>query len=286
MLCDVPYFAFEHGTIREIPYNNDATGRLTALAYRKAEHVFVTNFDCVDSANYLAPGKYTVINHPFDEDHGMAIVDAVQQRQRILEELDADFIFFHPTRQDWVPGTGYADKANDIFIHAFGKLRALGYRVGLVLCKWGKNIEETVDLINDYQCSGHVKWVSPLAIIEFERMCKASDIVVDQFKYGSFGGVLFKAMSVGAPILTYLNESQIKNQYSKVPPVINCITTDEIVSEIKKALVDKNTLIDLGRQGRNWIEMYHSKNQTINAQIDQFRLRSPFTLSDNHMTLR
>lgn len=277
LLCDVPYFAFEHGTIREIPYKQDSQGRLTALAYRKADHVFVTNFDCINSAKYLAPGRFTAINHPFDEDHGDVIEDTAQRRQQLLDELDADFIFFHPTRQDWVQGTGYADKANDIFIRAFCRLRNEGFRVGLILCKWGKNIEQTTALIDQHNCGNYVKWVSPLAIIEFERMCKASDIVVDQFKLGAFGGVLFKAMSVGSPILTYLNETQIKDHYPVTPPVINCQTTEEIVSEIHKVISDKELLSSIGKQGRAWIKTYHSKQQTINAQVDQFRQKLPFT---------
>jgi len=275
MLCGIPYFAFEHGTIREIPYQKDGQGRLTALAYRKADHVFVTNFDCVGSADYLAPGRYSVINHPYDEDHGEMVTGVDEKRADLQRELKSDFIFFHPTRQDWVPGTGYADKANDQFLRAFGELRRQGYRVGLVCCSWGQNVSQTRKLLDDYGCTPYVKWVSPLAIIAFERMCLASDVVVDQFKLGAFGGILFKAMAVGAPILTYLDVERVKAQYPETPPVINCLETKEIVIRVAELIEDRERLQSLSEQGRAWIKCYHSKRSTINTQVNQFRLSEP-----------
>lgn len=278
LLCRVPYFAFEHGTIREIPYQKSSQGRLTALAYRKAEHVFVTNFDCVASAEYLAPGRFSVINHPYDEDHGLTVTGVDERREGLRQELQSDFIFFHPTRQDWVAGTGYADKANDQFLRAFGELRRMGYRVGLVCCSWGKNTAQTRQLIEDYGCTPYVKWFSPLAIIEFERMCLASDVVVDQFKLGAFGGVLFKAMAVGAPILTYLDVERLKAQYPEAPPVINCQSTSEIIDRMVELIGNREMLQSLGEEGRGWIKRHHSKVSTINTQVDQFRLSEPIPI--------
>src|SRR5262249_22054379 len=61
LLAGAPYVAFEHGTIRTIPYEDSSLGRRTALTYRMAAHVFVTNIDCVASAERLAPGRFTLI---------------------------------------------------------------------------------------------------------------------------------------------------------------------------------------------------------------------------------
>ena len=201
------YFAIEHGTLRDIPFAPDGQGRRTALAYRLAEHCFVTNFDCAANAKKLAAGRYTLINHPYDEDHGLSVGGADELRGRLQRELDCDFLFFHPTRQDWVEGTGYADKRNEVFLHAFGALRRRGFRVGLVVCAWGANVAQSRKLLAELGCSSYVRWTPPLAITPFERMCKACDVVVDQFKLGAFGGVVFKAMAVGTPIVTFLNEA-------------------------------------------------------------------------------
>ena len=271
-LLDIPYFAFEHGTLRDIPYEKNSQGRMTALAYACAEHVFVTNFDCKKSAKTLAPGRFTLINHPYDEDRGLFLSESKQVRQTLKTQLDADYLFFLPTRHDWVEGTGYADKANDVFLQAFCELRHLGLKVGLVCCEWGANVRQSKDLLKSEQVDQHVIWYGPMPMVHFERMAKSCDVVVDQFKLGSFGGIVFKAMAVGSPILTYLNESLVKDQYPEIPPAINCRTKSEIVTSMQDLLSAQHLLEDIGLNSRKWILKYHSKVETVNLQVDQFRL--------------
>jgi glycosyltransferase involved in cell wall biosynthesis len=281
LLCEKRYFAVEHGTLRDIPFAPDGQGRRTALAYRLAEHCFVTNFDCAANADKLAPGRYTLINHPYDEDHGLSVGGADELRDRLQRELDCDFLFFHPTRQDWVEGTGYADKRNEVFLHAFGALRRRGLRVGLVICAWGANVAQSRRLLAEVGSSRYVRWTPPLAITPFERMCKACDVVVDQFKLGAFGGVVFKAMAVGTPIVTFLNEVLVSDQYSELPPVINCQTAADIESAIESIVQDPIKLSRIGKQSRDWIYRHHGKRETINKQMDQFRRFLPIPSTDS-----
>lgn len=281
LLCGKPYFAVEHGTLRDIPFAADGRGRCTALAYRLAQHCFVTNFDCAGNAQVLAPGRYTLINHPYDEDHGLAVSGVEKIRAELLRALDCDFLFFHPTRQDWVEGTGYADKGNEVFLQAFSALRRRGLRVGLVICSWGGNVSQSKQLLRDLGCSAHVRWIAPLAITPFERMCKACDVVVDQFKLGAFGGVVFKAMAVGTPIVTFLNKELIIRQYSELPPVINCRTAAEIEDAIAELMQQPEQLGHIGLHSRDWIRRYHGKRETINKQVDQFRRYLPNISADS-----
>jgi glycosyl transferase family 1 len=271
LLAGKRYFCLEHGTLREIPYRDTDQGRRTALCYRLSEHVFVTNFDCLDSARRLAPGKFTLINHPFDEDQGLAVTGWEEQRAELQRGLDSDMIFFFPTRHDWVAGTGYADKANDVFLRAFAALRQQGHRVGMVCCAWGANVAQSRALIEELGCSRHVQWTAPLPTVQFERMCRAAHCVVDQFKLGAFGGVMFKAMAVGAPMLTYLDEAQLHRQYPEIPPVINCQTTPEIVAALGHLLDARDELERYGRAARDWMRRHHGKSETVRLQAAQFR---------------
>ena len=275
MLINKPYFAFEHGTIRDIPYTKSSIGRLCSMSYRKAEHVFVTNFDCVESAKNLAHERFSVINHPYDEDHGLSLSDISVARKSLLGELDSTFLVFHPTRHDWIPHTGYADKANDILIRAFIDLRRRGFKLGLVCCEWGSNVKDSKTLLRDFDLDKFVKWLPPLPITPFEQMCRTTDLVADQFKLGAFGGVCFKAMAVGAPILTYLNETLLLRQYPEVPPVINCSTTEGISSRLEEYMSRPYKLQSIGSASRQWMKNYHGKSATVNTQIDQFRRASP-----------
>ena len=131
-------------------------------------------------------------------------------------------------------------------------------------------MEESKNLISELRLDRYVEWVPTLPIIPFERMCKAVDIVVDQFKLGAFGGVVFKAMAVGAPILSYLNEDLLRAQYSVLPPVINCSTVDDIFDQMQWLIRNPNALREIGRQSKQWITDHHAKGDTLDLQISQF----------------
>ena len=271
MLADVPYFAFEHGTLREIPYQKTNIGRATALAYALAQHVFVTNGDCVEHAKRLAGQRYTFINHPHDENHGQHVRGAEQLRIELCKTVDADFLFFFPTRHDWVDGGTWGNKANDVFLRAFCRLREEGFRVGMVCCLWGNNVKESMDLIDQRNCTDFVRWVQPQGIIAFTRMVKACDIVVDQFYIGAFGGVFFKSMSVGGVLCSYLNEEEMIKRYGTPPPLINCRTEEEIVKKIRETISNPEILKNISRLSREWIVKYHSCNDTIRRQLTQYQ---------------
>jgi glycosyltransferase involved in cell wall biosynthesis len=270
MIAGRKYYALEHGTLRDIPFQPDATGRLTALAYHLAEHVFLTNADCCDKARLLVGDRCTFLNHPFDDTRCNNITGWQEVRGHLCLELDAQFLFFFPTRQDWVPGTGHADKANDIFLRAFARLRKDGIPVGLVCSRWGANVEDSRRLLIQLGVTRHVKWVQPLGLIRYARMARACDLVVDQFKLGGFGGVLFKAMAAGVPCCTYLIEEEMVKVFGSSPPVINAATEDDLVSELGEVWKNPGRLVELSRQSRAWIERYYSSQDLVNKQLAIF----------------
>jgi hypothetical protein len=101
-------------------------------------------------------------------------------------------------------------------------------------------------------------------------MASAADCVVDQFVLGSFGGVMFKAMAVGAPVVTYLDEAQLLRQYPECPPVVNCRTPEQVVSALSSLLRAPADLAAMGAAGRRWMKMHHSKAATVLAQSRVF----------------
>jgi hypothetical protein len=110
-----------------------------------------------------------------------------------------------------------------------------------------------------------------MGMVKFERMARACHCVVDQFKLGAFGGVMFKAMAVGSPVCTFLDEKQILKQYAEAPPVINCRTEHEIVETLFTLLEAPAKVLELGARGRAWMKRYHSRDAVIGAQVEQYR---------------
>jgi hypothetical protein len=266
-----PYCCFEHGTLRSIPFESNAQGRRTALCYHMADHVFVTNADCLENAKSLADRRVSFINHPYDEDHGLNRRGWKKLRNELCEQLSSEFLFFFPTRHDWVSGGGYADKANDQFLHAFIRLRYEGYKCGMVCCEWGANVEESKRVLQEGGCSREVLWRKPMGTVAFERTALACHVVVDQFKLGSFGGILFKAMALGVPVCTYLNEDEILDRYDELPPVINCQNEEEIVSSMREIIDEPSVLKQIGVRSRDWIKTYHNSTDTVRLQLEAYK---------------
>ncbi len=275
LVAEKPYFAFEHGTLRDIPDEQTQRGRICSLGYRMAEHVFVTNIDCMDNAHRLAGDRVSFINHPYDEDACLAVTGVQALRDQLTSELRADFLFFFPTRQDWVADTGYADKANDVFLRAFIRLLEKGHHVGMVCCRWGRNVDQSVSLLS--ACADKVRWVEPMGLVQFNRMVQACDVVIDQFKLGAFGGVTFKALANRGAVCTYLDEAAVASRYPEPPPVINCRTTAQIVEQMCRYIDDRSRLVDLGDLARAWIKRYHRSVDGVALQLEQY-----FRLLDRH----
>jgi glycosyltransferase involved in cell wall biosynthesis len=260
----------EHGTIRDRPYAPSAAGRLTALAYQSARHVFVTNQDCLQSARTLCGTSFTMINHPYDDQRRYTRADAEPWRGELQQLTSAEHLIFFPTRHDWVVGPGRAHKANDVLLRGFAALRDSGVSVGLVCCDWGQNVRQSRQLLDDLGVAGHVHWVRVLERIRFERTVAACDVVADQFSVGAFGGITFKALALGAPVCTYLDMTRVREAYPEPPPVINCRTPDEIARGLRAVLTDAAARRDLSARSRQWIERYHSSRETVDRQLRQF----------------
>ena len=270
LLTERPYFALEHGTLRDIPFADTTQGRITALGYHFAEHVFVTNADCLENAHRLAGERVTSINHPYDEDANFPVTGWESLRQELLTELDADFLLFHPTRQDWVAGTGYADKANDVFIRALAELRGRGLRVGAVCCAWGRNVEESRALLQSLGVARHVRWMQPLAHVRFLRVARACGLVVDQFKLGGFGGITFKTLAAGIPVCTNLDVEATIRSFGEAPPVLRCGDQATLVREIAALCAEPARLDALATASREWIKRHHSGAQVLHAFVARY----------------
>ena len=86
----VPYVAYEHGTIRDIPFSDTSIGRLTALAYARAEAVVITNPDCLDAAKRLGVADYRFIPHLIDRKY---YDKAATAKRRLPKQVHEPYVF-------------------------------------------------------------------------------------------------------------------------------------------------------------------------------------------------
>ncbi len=258
-----PIVAFEHGTLRAFTMGDVPLHRLNALAYRKADHVLITNGDCLAYAKRLGIEAYSPMIHPIDvEQHRRDYGDAIQA---LRGEIGADVILFCPTRHDWdIKGT-------DRFIRALPliKQRASG-RVKLVLVRWGLNIAESEALIGDLDCEDDVVWRPTLSRITMIKHIRAADVVLDQMVLPVFGSTAPQAIAAGKPVISSYVPEETLWLIPEPAPTLSAFSSDDVAAAVAMAL-DPAWRADYEKRARYWTDRYHHPDNVISQHLGVYR---------------
>ena len=262
-----PYCAYEHGTIRSIPFEDTPQGRLCALTYRKANMTFITNADNQLAAQKLGISSYTFIPHPLNESSVIS-EDVSALREKLQKQLRSNFVVFHPSRQHWEAQRHPSwEKGNDIFIHGFARfVKETNPKAGAVFVEWGQTVEKTRELLKKMGIADRVMWIPPQPNLKMANYIRACNVVADQFYLGAFGSTLPKALFHGTPAMLYVNERIHRWCFPEMPPVMNTQTPEEVFLELSKLYKNPAYLKDLVEKGKRWYDQYHS-NEVIARQF-------------------
>jgi hypothetical protein len=100
---------------------------------------------------------------------------------------------------------------------------------------------------------------------------KAADLVVDQFVLGSYGATCVEAMSVGTPVLMYINEREFERWGFPAPPVLNASNKEEISNLLKKIASGQIDLHEQGKICQQWVEKYHKSDLVVHQIISEYK---------------
>ena len=257
-----PYLAYEHGTIRRIPFERTPQGRRCALSYRSADLTLITNCDNLEAAERLGVPAHRFIPHPVNEDFEEAeeAEASASLRQRLRRVLGAEFLIFHPSRQHWGPERHPSwEKGNDILIRGFARfVREMCPEAGAVFVEWGRTVDRSKQLLDSLGVADRVLWVPPMPNRAMIGHLRACDLLADQFFLGAFGSTMPKALLHGSPAMLYLDESRHGWCFPEMPPVVNVSTPEEVFEGLRRVYADpayRKWLID---RGRAWYHRYHS----------------------------
>jgi len=275
-----PYIAYEHGTIRSIPFEGDGQARLCSLTYRLAQRTFITNCDNIHAAQRLGLTDYQFVPHPINEDH-LPSLDAHQLRRQLREQLRADFLVFHPARQHWDAQRHPSwEKGNDLFIRGFARfVKECRPAAGAVFVEWGRNVAESRQLLAELGVADRVAWVPLQANQRMQSYIQACDLLADQFYLGAFGGILPKALRLGRPAMLYLDEQIHRWCFSEMPPILNVKTPDDVFRQLSRLTTEPAYRDALCTAGPRWYQAYHSNRVTTTAFVDALRDLLPTELS-------
>lgn len=269
LLANVPYVAFEHGTIRNIPFEDTTQGQLCALTYKLANRVCVTNADNIVAAKKLGLDNYDFVPHPINQEFLSPDSRAERLFQDLHNDMQSDFIIFHPSRHHW-EAQRHPDweKGNDIFIRGFARfVKEVNPKAAAIFIEWGKTVAESRRLLEELHVTDRAVWLQPMPNRRMVRYIYATDLLADQFYLGAFGSTMPKALACGKPAMLYLNYGIHKWCFAAPPPVINARTEQEVFEGLVKVYSDKARYSEIAATGKTWYKKYHSNEVVANKLI-------------------
>jgi glycosyltransferase involved in cell wall biosynthesis len=251
---EVPLVAYEHGTLRDIPYQATPRARMMSLAYRLADRVVITNADVHASALRLGLENIVFIPHLIDE---RKYAPGASELGGRLRREGADFVVVSVTRHDW------HEKGNDLMLHAFARLVADVPRAVLLLTEWGEDVARSKRLLADLGVASRVEWHPPLSKPRLIDTYRAADAVLDQFLIGTFGGITPEAMACARPVVMAFDADVHHWCFRELPPVLPARTAEEIHAHLARLAAQPEFRERVGADGREWVERNYSSGIVV-----------------------
>jgi Glycosyl transferases group 1 len=265
LLCGKrPYVAFEHGTLRDFIRDDVPLHRMSALAYRSADHVFVTNGDCLEHARWLGIERLTPMIHPIDIDQHERRDEA--EIARIRARYSADVLLLCPIRHDW------AVKGTDIHIRALPLIRRrLAARIVLLLSPWGQQLSESRRLIAQLGCEDSVAWIErPMSRPILISHIQAADLVLDQLALPHFGATAPQAIAAGTPVVMSYRPESTAWIVGEPAPILSAFTPEEVAAAVVQGL-DPVWRSQFRKEARRWIHRYHHHDRMVLDHLRAYR---------------
>jgi glycosyltransferase involved in cell wall biosynthesis len=269
LLAGKPYAAYEHGTLRQLPFEDSPVGRIAALVYGLADQVFVTNIDCLASADRLGleASRVTPLPHAFDDAR-------LQQFRKInagLKPARSPLSLFMPARQDWRDADPNLAKGNDMFFHAAARLVQEGTDIAITAVNWGRDLEASKALIAELGLAPHITWVEPMQKADLWRAYLAHNAVMDQFRLQAFGGVTFEALALGRRVITALDLATAHRFFGEAPPLLAANNMESIAAALRHVASDPDDAAMMGDNAATWIARYHAARRVTALQVQAYR---------------
>ena len=274
MLAGKKYIAYEHGTIRAIPFQDDLQGRICKMVYQKADGAIISNFDNNIAAEKLGLKNYVCIPHYINE---MDVPEELGQRLRnkLMKDYDADFILYNPSRQHWSSKKdGGWEKGNDILIRGFADFvkkanpKALG-----IFTEWGESLKQSRALITELGIEDRIVWVDPVPHKKMIEYIQASHVVSDQFLLGTFGGIPAKAFMHGRPVLSSFDPSLHEWCFKIMPPFLPARSETDIRKSLENCYTNHSFYKNKAKESQIWYQNEHS-NKVLLLRMSKVMLNA------------
>ena len=250
MLTSRPYVAHFHGSdVREVVDSDTRLGMLLRLAMRRAAHVVHCTEDLAEPIFRAGvdPVNMTWLPNPIDT---FRFCPGGREGQEATNE---DFTILHPQPVQEV-------RKNDLFFEAFIRVARDHAGVRLVWVQHPRFLEAQSRAEEKLTVAGVMTQVKKVARISPELMpdlLNSADVVVDWFNRDlpAVSQTSLEAMACGRPVIAGLPLDH--SSYLHESGILPGGTVDTIEASLRQLLSRPESVAQLGRQGREWVENHH-----------------------------
>jgi glycosyltransferase involved in cell wall biosynthesis len=263
------YCCYEHGTLREIPFENNLIGLICRFSFQRAPAVFVTNSDVLPSVERLGLRKDRVsyLPHAFDDRKLRAFREA---NPELNPAGGGPVLFFSPSRHHWKRGNSSWQKGNDVIIRAAAAIARETRNFRLVFVEWGQEVSDSRDLIEELGLPDLVEWIPTMSKRELWRRYCVSHAVVDQFVVPAIGGVGFETMALGRRLISAIDREQTALFFGETPPCLVAASIEECAVRMREVLADPLDRQCRGVAASQWMSTYHSAERIVALQCKSY----------------
>lgn len=200
--------------------------------------------------------------------------------RRILDNYK--FVVFHPSRLMINPHEELQEagqwKQNDLLFKSFADLVVRHKATDAVLVMPDREVSPDVltakRMIQELGIENNVVWIKGdkkdgFTRNELVKFYSIADVVADDFGIGWFGAVVLEGLSVGKPVLSYVDNEVMPLLYPW-HPLLSSNTQAGNFEFLKKLYNEPGFKAEQGKKGREWIEQFHSKESAAKLYLNQF----------------
>jgi glycosyltransferase involved in cell wall biosynthesis len=184
----------------------------------------------------------------------------------------AEVFAFVPSRAD------FAWKGHDLLLEALTRIPARSLHV--LFAGWGDDYGRAIALAERNGIRDRVSFL-PCALTKplLYRFFGAVDLVIDQFRFGTYGTAAIEAMGRGAPVMLALREKPYETDPEAMPPVLNAWTVEDIERQLSAAVSGRLDLEAQGEKAQAWIRRTHGEEAAVAQLLAVLRRRLPGQLA-------
>jgi hypothetical protein len=179
---------------------------------------------------------------------------------------EKDFIVFSHSRQLWKELPGYykgalPGKKNDVLIRGFARYleSAVSRYPLLVLLEYGPDVRNSKELIASLGIAPYVMWLPRMPRKKLMELLEYADVGADQFGNGFLGGTGREILSMGKPLINYIDTSD--EEYKRItghemPFVLRAQTPEEVSDRLLEFETNRTAYVEAGKKNKDWFDRY------------------------------